>query len=243
MIIARQVQENFSRASVEYDAQATLQQELLARVLETAQQIFPAGARLLDIGCGTGLFSGKAPQWNTINLDIAAGMCAYAKQRSIAVQADARALPVQSSSLDGVVSSLCLQWVEYKATAFAEIARVLKPGGHAVLMTLGEQTLKELRGTQLQLLPMAPLKEYQQLVQDSGLELLRCESEELHKSYASLSALLHSMRSIGAGHAFMKQQALGAQKFRRLSDAFARHAHNQATWQPVLLVCRKRSAA
>lgn len=240
MIVRSQVQENFSAAAAQYDMRASLQQELLGRVLETAREIFPSEARLLDVGCGTGMFSGHASKWQVINLDIAAGMCARAQERGITVQADAVSLPIKSDSLDGVVSSLCLQWVGDKTMALREIARVLRPGGHAVLMTLGEHTLKELRGLRtMRLLPMATLEEYRALAAESGLQLVRCESEEMQRDYASLNALLNSMRGIGAGHAFADHQSLGPQKFKELREIYARRYANKATWQPILLVLKK----
>lgn len=242
MILNKQVQENFSQASAAYDVHASLQQELMQRVLEAAEEVFAPNARLLDIGCGTGLFSEKGQQWDVLNLDIAAGMCDRARERSATVQANAVSLPVKDAALDGVVSSLCLQWVSHRQAAFNEIARVLKPGGHAVLMTLTEGTLIELTGTRLQLLPMDSLHSYEHGLQESGLELVRVEHEPLKKVYASLNALLHSMRTIGAGHAFVRHQGLGPQYFQKIREEFTKRHGNMATWQPALLIARKKVA-
>ena len=58
---------------------------------------------------------------------------------------DAEALPLAADSVDLVFSSLALQWCFRPAHLFAELARVLRPGGRCVFTSLGPQTLCELR--------------------------------------------------------------------------------------------------
>ena len=59
--------------------------------------------------------------------------------------ADAEALPLVNDSVDLVFSSLALQWCYRPDHLFAELARVLKPGGICVFTSLGPDTLRELR--------------------------------------------------------------------------------------------------
>ena len=61
------------------------------------------------------------------------------------VRADAYALPFRDGSFDLVFSSLMLQWCDDLDAVFAEIARVLKPGGVLLFSTFGPGTLAELR--------------------------------------------------------------------------------------------------
>ncbi|MDE2251651.1 MAG: methyltransferase domain-containing protein, partial [Gammaproteobacteria bacterium] len=59
--------------------------------------------------------------------------------------ADVRALPLAAASADLVYSSLLLQHCDDPHAVFAELRRVLRPGGLLLFSTLGPQTLAELR--------------------------------------------------------------------------------------------------
>jgi malonyl-CoA O-methyltransferase len=58
---------------------------------------------------------------------------------------DIERLPFANDSVDLVWSNLALQWVNDLARAFAEMHRVLKPGGLLMFSTFGPDTLRELR--------------------------------------------------------------------------------------------------
>ena len=58
---------------------------------------------------------------------------------------DAEHLPLASQSVDLVFSSLAIQWCARPHLLFAELARVLRPGGRCLFTSLGPDTLRELR--------------------------------------------------------------------------------------------------
>jgi malonyl-CoA O-methyltransferase len=61
------------------------------------------------------------------------------------VRADAYTLPFRDAAFDLVFSSLMLQWCDDLDAVFAEISRVLAPGGLLIFSTFGPGTLAELR--------------------------------------------------------------------------------------------------
>lgn len=213
MVISNaRLQRNFSRAAMGYDARAELQQVQTRRVLDAARMLLPARAVMADIGCGTGYFAAAArethPDWRIIGIDLAPGMCEVAATRCTAINADAVRLPLADASMDAVVSSLCYQWVEDQAAAFAELARVLKPGGRAIIASLGATTLQELRGCAdavqlpLNLLPMRAFEDVRAALEQAELEITLADTRGETRYYPNVNALMDSMRAIGAGNNF-----------------------------------------
>lgn len=151
----RDVAASFSKAAGSYDAAASLQQEVGAQLLARLDAIAPGAHTVVDLGCGTGYFTealhARYPGARHIGLDLAPGMVTYARERAARYQewvvADAEALPLASDSVDLIFSSLALQWCTRPAVLFAELARVLRPGGRCLFATLGPDTLKELRAS------------------------------------------------------------------------------------------------
>lgn len=159
----RAVRRSFHRAAAGYDAAAVLQHEVCRRSLERLDFIRLQPQRILDGGCGTGnAWRGLATRYpgsRIIALDLAPGMLQQARaaapwlqrllRRSPApVCGDLERLPLKNGSIDLLWSNLALQWVNALPQAFAEMRRVLAPGGLCMFTTFGPDTLKELRAAQ-----------------------------------------------------------------------------------------------
>jgi len=100
----------------------------------------PGAARVLEVACGTGiltehLWRAFGPETEIVATDLNDAMLDYARDRRGAFtnvsyrQADAQALPFADASFDAVVCGFGIMFFPDKAAAFAEFARVLKPGG------------------------------------------------------------------------------------------------------------------
>lgn len=100
----------------------------------------PAGARVLDLCCGTGEFGLAAARdagWRVIGADFAGPMLVRAHTKSAAsdaplaglARADAQALPFADGAFDGALVAFGLRNVEDPPRALRELARVLRPGG------------------------------------------------------------------------------------------------------------------
>ncbi len=91
--------------------------------------------RCLDLGCGTGIAFATLNRlhWSIVGVDLSADQPAVAGERAEPVgaelhQADAAHLPLAADSFDAVVSLATHTDFEDAAAAFAESARVLRPG-------------------------------------------------------------------------------------------------------------------
>lgn len=114
------------------------------------------GCRLLEIGLGYGslgqLLAERGADYH--GLDIAAGPVAMMRERIARVgldeperrvrQGSALAIPHPDESLDRVVSIGCLHHTGDLAGAVAEVRRVLRPGGTAVVMVYARYSLRRL---------------------------------------------------------------------------------------------------
>jgi SAM-dependent methyltransferase len=102
----------------------------------------PAGATVVDIGCGAGTdlllaASHVAAEGRAIGVDMTEAMRDRARRGAAACglanvhvrEGEATALPVDTESVDVVISNGVLNLVPEKRAAIAEIRRVLKPGG------------------------------------------------------------------------------------------------------------------
>jgi SAM-dependent methyltransferase len=121
------------------------------------------GETVLDVGCGAGmdlLLAAKrtGATGRAIGIDMTAAMVERARKaaedsglRQVEVrQGDATSLPVADASVDVVSSNGVLNLVPEKERAFAEILRVLKPGGRlhladiALDVALSEEALRNI---------------------------------------------------------------------------------------------------
>lgn len=97
--------------------------------------------RALDVGCGTGMFLSLLSQKTKfiVGIDMSAEMLQIAKKRmtgAALVQADADHLPFVGESFDVIVSVTLLQNMPNPALTVREFARVLRPGGIAMMTSL-----------------------------------------------------------------------------------------------------------
>lgn len=96
---------------------------------------------VLEVGCGTGIHAERLvaghPKVRYIGLDVSRGMLKQAAARVDAtslVEADAQNLPIATDGVDVVIGTAVLHHLERQTKTLAEFYRVIRPGGHLVLM-------------------------------------------------------------------------------------------------------------
>src|SRR5688572_9492243 len=151
----RAVVRAFDRASSSYDAAAALQERVRNELIGRLDELTITPRSILDLGAGTGhgarALKRRFSSAQVVAVDIAPGMLERARRQSSwlrrfgRVRADAYALPFRNGAFELVFSSLMLQWCDDLDAVFAEIARVLAPGGLLLFSTFGPGTLAELR--------------------------------------------------------------------------------------------------
>jgi SAM-dependent methyltransferase len=136
------------------------------------------------------------------------------------VAVDEETLPFAGGSLDLVVSALSLQFVNDLPGTLIQIRRALKPDGLLLAALIGGDTLTELReafaqaeseiegGVSPRVAPFADIRDLGALLQRAGFALPVVDSDRLTVRYASVLALMHDLRRMGATNVLSERRRL-----------------------------------
>jgi demethylmenaquinone methyltransferase/2-methoxy-6-polyprenyl-1,4-benzoquinol methylase len=142
---AQVVEDMFDRIAPRYDLLnrlLTFRMDVGWRKTAVGSLRLVAGARVLDVACGTGDLCRTLADagYRPIGADFSAGMLAVARTDAPLVRADATRLPFSDATLDGLTCGFALRNFVELAPVFAECARVLRPRGRIALLDVGEPT-------------------------------------------------------------------------------------------------------
>jgi len=142
---ARRVREMFANIAPRYDLlnhvlSANIDKRWRRRVVRKLKPLLPQGARVLDVGCGTGdlsiaLFENTAAE--VTGIDFCAPMLKLAKTKAPELQfieGDALRLPFAEASFDGLTIGFALRNLADVERGLRELLRVLKPNGTVAIL-------------------------------------------------------------------------------------------------------------
>jgi malonyl-CoA O-methyltransferase len=125
------VREAYERWAPHYDTETAvtmLENEMVAGLAVTV-----AGRRVLDAGCGTGRRLRHTTAALAVGVDLTYHMLAQARGLSALAVADVRELPLRNDTFDVVFCRLVIGHLIDPDPAYAELARVCRPGGTIVV--------------------------------------------------------------------------------------------------------------
>ena len=97
----------------------------------------PKGARIADLGCGSGVFSSVLQRrgYTCTGVDLSPALIRIAKEKYPGIEfieGDVENLPFADASFDGVLLAGVLHHFSERGAFLAEVKRILKPGGKFV---------------------------------------------------------------------------------------------------------------
>jgi len=240
----------FSAAAATYDANAEAQNRAAGLLMERLAPL-PAGARVLELGCGTGgltrlvldRLGGDAALLAT---DLSPAMIernrnALDDPRLRFAVMDAEAPAVAAASQDLVISSLAAQWFGDLPAALNRLAGLLRPGGQLLLATLGHATFAEWRAAHTALGLPPGGDDYPDAAALAAMVAgARVESLPFTLRYADARAFLTVLARLGATTPRPGHRPLPAGTLRRIMARLG--APCAATWEILILSLTKESS-
>lgn len=251
----KRIAKSFSKAASGYDSAAQLQRDVGDRLFSIVpkNKVNP----VLDLGCGTGYYGGKLaqqfPSSCILSMDIAQGMLQVARRKFntiTAVCADAEFLPFKDNAIDLVFSNLAIQWCQDSQRLFAELYRVLAPGGQCVISTFQDGTLKELKSawravdelTHVNHFPYA--ENLCESARKAGFCSIDVQHQRLVQYYATVKELTAELKAIGAHNinSGRPDGLTGKRKLKKMLEAYEQFRCNDklpAHYEIVFLILKK----
>jgi malonyl-CoA O-methyltransferase len=205
------VERNFSRHAGRYDAHTSVQKTIGAHLIERLGS--HACERILDVGCGTGDYTGllheRYPTAHISGIDISAAMVNEARHKLGAHGIEFIVADAETTEFDGpfdlITSNACFHWFADLDGTIGKCAGALAPDGLLAFTSLGPRTFWELGECLDAVLAAHKPISARSFVDTSDLEaMLRrhfpCVSvveETLVEAYPSLLQLLNTIKYAG----------------------------------------------
>jgi len=211
------------RAALDFAAADFLKTRAAGDMVERIEIILRDFPVCVDLGSRSGIFSlilsnsDARPRVGTvIETDLSGAM--LAGRDGLRLQVDEEALPFGVASLDLVVSSLALHWVNDLPGTLIQIRRALRPDGLFMAAIFGGQTLTELRqclieaeselsgGAGLRIAPFADAYDVAGLLQRAGFALPVADVDRVTVRYDHPLKLIQDLRRMGETNALADRQ-------------------------------------
>lgn len=249
------IAQNFSRAAVDYEQSAVLQNTVADRLLSRLDLVRISPELIVDAGAGTGrparMLARRYKKARVIQVDLSRAMLARSRKKSprffsrqMYVCGDVERMPVASHCCQLVFSSLAYQWCNDLDVTLAESARLLQPDGLLMFATLGPDTLKELRESwamvddRQHVIDFIDMHDIGDALVRAGMENVVMDAETITVQYPDCYTLMRDIKHIGAGNTHI-DRARGLtgkgrlQEMVRAYEAFRQEGRLPATYEIV----------
>lgn len=228
------VAQSFGARAATYDGHADLQRGVAERLARHLPQL--ASPRVLELGCGTGLFSrhlvDRYPDGTFLLTDLAPSMAEQCRRnlagtgtQRVSVEIMDAARPTVDGPFDLIATSMTLHWLPEPVAALARLRKLLAPGGALIFATISGKSFPEWR----------------EVLEEQGLpiglldvpELTGIVDEERIVADDGTLGFLRRMRAVGGLTPREGYAALPAGRLRRAIRAADETHGGRITWHIV----------
>ena len=240
--------DSFSRHAKTYDRYAQLQKSMAERLASLLP--VPLPDNVLEIGCGTGLFTRHLltqPVKQLVLNDIAPGMLEILSN-SLALPTNTEISPgnaerVHFKNMDLICANAVFQWFQNTVEALVKLNHALKSKGGLIFSTFGPKTLIEFRQAANLKSPINLYNEdnWRKMILDAGFSIKYWDVEIRKIFFSNSLSLLKNLQQIGAAPLRMIKTG-GLRKLMREYDSrFSTTQGVYATWELYYfsLICEK----
>lgn len=242
----------FAERRSSYNNNAPVQSEIVARLsaMMQAQQLHKLagkrGARVLEIGCGTGLLSRHLDSWcgsdggNFEMWDIAGpapvgGTNRYFRE----TDAETEIMRQPSASFDIIATASTVQWFNSPSRFLAECARVLTSGGYLALSTFTKGNLYEVGQATGRSLPLLTRQQWLDIV-PPAFDVTDCSAYDRQLEFDSAIEVFRHLKYSGVNS--LDRNTSGPAL---LQQALARYGaaldgKYRLTYRPMIIILKKR---
>jgi malonyl-CoA O-methyltransferase len=216
----------FSDAALQYQEKAAVQHQVAEHLINNIDQLH-SDSVICDLGCGPGscypLLQSKLASKSVdyTGIDIAAGMLEHAKSlypitrypKATWHQANMQTLPFSDQSIDRVISSSSMQWLDKLEPTFNEVKRVLTNQGTFNFSLYIDGTLADLKKAFATIDQQPHVNQF--FTQDEVMRALEsCDftikstDTKLYKQpFATALDLMRSLKQVGANTVKSREKA------------------------------------
>ncbi|WP_454881616.1 malonyl-ACP O-methyltransferase BioC [Sphingobacterium detergens] len=255
IIDKQRVRSRFSKAAQSYHAAAVVQGQIAEKIINLLRNLFLISPdRVLEIGCGTGLFSrlllqDLSPKHTIFNdicpemiksvMNIVLSQHSLQHYSFICADAETCSLP---DGLDLITSCSTIQWFEDPSAFFTRCHTALQAHGILAFSTFGEENMREISSTTGVGLTYRTQSALVAELLALGYEILSVEEELLSLSFESPLQVLSHLKKTGVtgikNHRWTKSklQAYCTEYI----DRYAVGTRVPLTYHPIYIIAKKR---
>ena len=229
---------NFSKYAQVYDRHAHIQKIMASRLASFIPDKTPK--QILEIGCGTGLFTRHLliRQLNNLILNDISREMIKLLQKKISLPNSTSIIIGNAEALkfelvDIISANAVFQWFKTPDATLKRLNSFLKPNGNLIFSTFGPATLTEFRKTASLKSPalLLSIKEWEKIIINAGF-LIKSSSSDIHKSFFNNTlSLMKNLQQLGATPTRMIRSGELRQLISKYDEKYSTKQGIHATWE------------
>lgn len=245
------IKARFTKAANSYDKEATVQRQIAANMISLMNEyISPECKTLLEIGCGTGIFSRLLikhiqPERMIMN-DICPEMegnisdIMNGNNRFVCGDAEALFFP---GGMDMIASCSTIQWFANLHSFFERCYKSLNDTGFLVFSTFGKDNMREISSLTGAALPYRSKSELENELISLDYTIIHSGEEKIIKSFDTPVSVLHHLKRTGVTGIRTQSWTKSTldEFYRNYIQKYSSGNQVSLTYHPIYIIAKKRT--